>query len=403
MSDPDQEAPAKGGFFAIDRRTWARLCVPSMMNEAVAYLVQARGTGRDNRTTAWSIQAVETYTEISRRRAAAAIQNLQTKGFTRLVRGGSKPKYELIPHTAPERRDPLSQLEQHAVDLVADGEELSSASERQAAYRAVTKGWLARDGNGGFAIRPEPKPDVDWIWLPNELVTGAACATPPLELVRQTQEPMTLRLLVDMYHAQNLREDGGVLRRAVWREYHRDKVGDRAEFAIWGFRRGDEWVSWDNQLTSPHRREELTKEEKAAGKNEGVDFFRRIGQLTGLGLIEWVPHLVESGDASGEIIHALGIGGTASVEDCLGQAAREAARTLISGAQYDRAVENGIEPLVPVLRHIANVQVVGIARLRYRPHTRLTAAWWADLQANADKHLARYTQIASQQITRLAV
>jgi hypothetical protein len=43
------------------------------------------------------------------------------------------------------------------------------------------------------------------------------------------------------------------------------------------------------------------------------------------------------------------------------------------------------------------VQVVGIAQLRYRPQTSLTAAWWADLNANADKHLARYAQIAAAQ------
>ena len=32
----EQAAPAKTGFFAVDRRIWAKLCVPGMMNEAVA-------------------------------------------------------------------------------------------------------------------------------------------------------------------------------------------------------------------------------------------------------------------------------------------------------------------------------------------------------------------------------
>ena len=58
----EQAAPAKTGFFAVDRRIWAKLCVPGMMNEAVAYIVQARGTGRDNRTTTWSVESVERYT-----------------------------------------------------------------------------------------------------------------------------------------------------------------------------------------------------------------------------------------------------------------------------------------------------------------------------------------------------
>ena len=91
------EVGAQGGFFAVDARIWAKLCVPGMMNEAVAYIVQARGTGRDNRTTTWSVESIERYTGISRHRAAAAVKNLQAKGFTRLLRGGTKPKYDLVP------------------------------------------------------------------------------------------------------------------------------------------------------------------------------------------------------------------------------------------------------------------------------------------------------------------
>jgi len=33
--------------------------------------------------------------------------------------------------------------------------------------------------------------------------------------------------------------------------------------------------------------------------------------------------------------------------------------------------------LVPVQAHMERVQLVGIARLRYRPKTKATAAWWA--------------------------
>ena len=41
------------GFFAIDRRAWARVCALGL-NAAVAYLVVACGTGGDNRTTSLS-------------------------------------------------------------------------------------------------------------------------------------------------------------------------------------------------------------------------------------------------------------------------------------------------------------------------------------------------------------
>ncbi len=155
-------------------------------------------------------------------------------------------------------------------------------------------------------------------------------------------------------------------------------------------------------LTAPHCREKLTEEEKAAGKNAAVDFFRRAAQLSDLGLIEWVPHLVESEEESGEIIHPVGVGRSDSIEDRLGRAAYGAARALLTEGQSDWAVEMGIRQLVPVPRHIANVQLIGIARLHYRPHTRMTAAWWAELNANAQKHLARYSELATKN-TRLAV
>jgi hypothetical protein len=392
-----------GGFFAVDRRNWQKVCLLGM-NEAVAYLVQARGTGRDNCTTTWSVEAVERYTGISRHKAAAAVKRLQGEGLSRLLRGGTRPKYELVPFPSPtpNKWSKLSPLEQHAVDLVARGEEISERNQKQAAYRAVAKGWLTSDENGRYTIRSEPKVELDLIWLPNELVTGAAGEIPPLELVRQIQDPMTLRLLVEMYHAQNLREDGGVSRRFMREMYDRVKVGERAQLTVWGFSSACQWVSWECGLTDPHRREKLTEEEKAAGTNAGVDFFRRTAQLRDLGLIEWVPHLVESGEESGEIIHPVGMGHSDSIEDRLGRAAYEAGRALITEGQYDWAVEKGINWLAPVPRHIASVQMIGIARLRYRPHTRMTAAWWADLNANAQRHLARYSELVAKN-TNLAV
>jgi hypothetical protein len=79
MNDPEARPPSdggRGGFFAVDRRAWARVCRLGM-NSAVAYLVLARGTGGDNRTTKWSTNAIERYTGISRSRAAKAIADLE--------------------------------------------------------------------------------------------------------------------------------------------------------------------------------------------------------------------------------------------------------------------------------------------------------------------------------------
>jgi hypothetical protein len=213
-------------------------------------------------------------------------------------------------------------------------------------------------------------------------------------LVRETQDAMALRLLVDLYHAQDLREDGGISPWIIRREFARVKVGERAQFTIWGFRSdGSQTIVRWADPTLPHRRGELTQEEKAAGENVGVDFFRRLFQLTDLGLLEMVPHLFESADESGQPIHPLSMGGSNSIEDQLGAAASAAACALLTDAQYDWVRANAIEILVPVPRHIARVEVIGIARLRYRPHTRMTAAWWADLTAKAEEHRLGYTKL----------
>jgi hypothetical protein len=57
MSDnADTGTGAKGNFLAVDSRLWESVRALGL-NEAVSYLVQARGTARDNRTTTWSVES----------------------------------------------------------------------------------------------------------------------------------------------------------------------------------------------------------------------------------------------------------------------------------------------------------------------------------------------------------
>ena len=202
------DASKISGFFAVDHRTWARICGLGL-NAAVAYLVLARGTGKTNRETAWSVQAIEKHTGIARSRAHAAISNLLDDRVVRQLRGGTRPKYVLLPWhllRGNDRREPLTTAEQKIFDRVAQGDNIVSQQDQKIGGRAVAKGWLIDHGDGRYTIAPDPAGCPDWIWLPNELVTGAAGETPPIELVRQVQDVMTLRLLVDFYHSQNLRD-----------------------------------------------------------------------------------------------------------------------------------------------------------------------------------------------------
>ena len=315
----EQHRRQGGNFFAVNQQTWGRVCDLGL-NPAVAYLVLARGSDAANRFTNWSINAVETHTGISRGRAKAAVETLIRNRVVRLKKKkGTLPRYELAPWSAPNK--------------------ISAA---------------------------------DRIWLPNALVTGAADEVTPLERLRQTQDIDTLRLLVESYHGQNLREDGGISRRFVYHNYDRLPVGQRGEYEVWGFRPKENYVCWEG-FTKHHMRQ------TGPQKDQGEDFFRRQIQLTDLGLWEWVPHLFESEDLESEVIHPYGTGGSTEIEDRLGAAAHAAGRALLTTGQQDWAENEGLR-LVPVLRHIAQVTMVGIARLRYRPHTTLTAAWWADLQ-----------------------
>jgi hypothetical protein len=167
--------PHRGSFFVIDRRIWSKLCDKGM-NAAAAYLVMACGTGRGNRTTSWSANALHEYCGITWERAKAVIGDLIHDRFVRRAAGHSpaKPRYELLPFRKPEE--------------------------------------VNEDNDSN-------------IWLPNTIVTGTEKGeTPPVQRLRSAGDVLTLRLFVEMYQVQNLRDDGGVspriIRDCYEREYH---------------------------------------------------------------------------------------------------------------------------------------------------------------------------------------
>ena len=92
------ENGGRGHFFAIDRRNWAKAC-DCGTNEAAAYLVLASGTGRDNRTTSWSCEAIRKYTGVTWSHGKQAIENLRGTGLIGRTDAHTKqkPKYELLP------------------------------------------------------------------------------------------------------------------------------------------------------------------------------------------------------------------------------------------------------------------------------------------------------------------
>jgi len=317
---------AKGHFFAIDRNRFQQVCPALGMNPGVAYLVLTRFSGHDNRVTSASVRAVETYTGISRGRAREAIHTLIASKIITEIIDNSFPKYDLL----------------------------------------------------SGVVEPE------WIFLPNELVTGATDETPPLEKVRQMGDPLILRLFIDLYSEQNLRENCGIDRFILLQKYEREKIGQQGEYDIYGFQKAQIYFG----LTGPfelHKRQ-VTKTDKKAGINEGTDLSMRLERLMHSGLLEFVPHLFESGEPEAEPIHPCGMGATDKLEDQIGTAAYYAGLSLLTAGQREYVWKKDLW-LVPVPRHINNVEMIGIARLTYRPKTRLTGAWWAELNSRVKSTL----------------
>lgn len=379
------------GFFTIDQRTFSNVCALGR-NAATAYVVLARGSGRDNKTSAWSVNSIEKYTGISRGRAKKAIECLIESGYLQRTGTATRPRYKLLSWDESHscERQPLSPLEQEAIALVSAGESLLTR-QKHAAYRAENKGWLRHSANSGYEMVPDGTKE-NLVWLPNTLVIGAADETPPLERVRQTGDVMVLRLLVDLYHSQNLREDGGISRSVIYREWERFEAAQYGEFTVWGFTHGDSTTACQCDVVKAH-----WDNDAETSKEKYAPFWPRLHSLEDCGLIEWVPCLFESDDADAEIIHPLVDDDSGSLEDRLGRAAQQAGNSMLTEMQHERAYEHrGVTLVVPIKRHMANVQLISVARLRYRPHTKLTAAWWAETNTVCEAHISEYEALESR-------
>jgi hypothetical protein len=75
-----------------------------------------------------------------------------------------------------------------------------------------------------------------------------------------------------------------------------------------------------------------------------------------------------------EIIHPYAIGNGEADERELAATAKRAAEALLTPGQIEWAQKYELHLLPASVHRPPNVQLVGIARLRYRPHTKATAA-----------------------------
>lgn len=311
-------------FFAVDRRTWKAACVLGI-NEAVCLLIIAAGTGGDQRTSSWSATAVEKYTGMHHRRATAAIDALLAAGLLSVEKRGKLRRYFITP----------------ACDVPTIVAALVTPANRtKERYQAK----LVELAN------PE------WIWLPKALVDGAAGETPPIKLLRQSQDLAALRLFIDLYYHHDLAGSGGVEWRqgiGIRKPYIRTEIAQHGIYKVWAFK-PDPDASVQSYKTAPF-------------------WFDAIWDawhlLMEAGLIELVAHLVESDKEDAEIIHPLPFGSGEQGEIAISAAALTAGR-LMAPFFTDKSTM-----LIPVSKLRPHVQLIGIARMKYRPQTARTAEW----------------------------
>ena len=364
----------------------------------------ARGTGRDNRTTQWSVNAIEKYTGISRPNAKKAVKDLLDRGMWKKTRDGNHPIYEAVPaNDVPG--GPFTTAERAVIAAIRDG----ITPYDQATIEALKARGIVRTKHHPHRHRKSFELDgaaiSEWsepfsIWLPNALIDGVADEVPPLELVRQTRSLPALQLFIELYSEQFLPSFGGVPRELLKREFERLLVGERGSFVVWGFKEKHRRGSY--KLARPFFTGNIITRGEGTRLDEGWDasFWPAVDALEGLGLIEPVGMVLDGDDDEAEIIHPYGIKGGEPAERELARIAHEAGVSMVTDAQFERAEVQEFESLIPVQKHIARVTVAEIFRLKYRPHTTATAAWYAQMKESTAEWLARYEAIIKDRANR---
>ncbi|RYD74664.1 MAG: hypothetical protein EOP84_19525 [Verrucomicrobiaceae bacterium] len=221
-----------------------------------------------------------------------------------------------------------------------------------------------KDGKRPRYKLSKPDDSNSLIWLPNTLVTGAAQETPPLAKLRASQEKDHLRAFIELYGDHDLAGDGGLPRKLFYTPYEvRERICGFGPFEVMGFANRAR-TSFCRKYGALERLwDTKTGTESAAWKF--------LGAIEGMGLVERLTYLAESEDAESELLHPLD-GDEHADKVCT--AASTWASDLPGGFKYQ---VDEYDFVLPVPKHMAKAAIVGIMRLRYRPKTSRTAAWYA--------------------------
>lgn len=389
--DAARQKPKRGGFFIVDRGMFHRACSLGL-RPAIALLILARFTQGKSPISRASSNAIEKRTGIGRKAAREAIAALETAGIVTRSGTPTRPVHRITRHEdLPDPRGPITEAHQKAFARAALNGRVAAMNPLQAPklskVDAAIMGHLEKAGHVrrvGHRWEAVPRAPGEAVYLPNELVDGIGESPSPVELIRQTGDAMTLRLLVDLYTAHRLDEWHGVDPRIVWQEFEEVYRREVGSVLVLGWN-GPTHTSLgsDRTIALPHQ---------IAGEAPWSALWPRIEMLERLGLLVFVPHVVD-GDAAPVYPCSLSTGHPMEVE--LGAAAREAARNIVNsrdpGSRSDEPDPDDVADIIAVVPlHMKRASLVGVARLTFRPKTAMTAAWMAELAATHAAWMERF-------------
>lgn len=219
-----------------------------------------------------------------------------------------------------------------------------------------------------------PSDLTESLWLPNTLVSGLEGVPSPIARLRQTQNVDFLQAFVELYGVQDLAGDGGLPRSLVWRPYSREHVCDVGQFRVYGFSADDSSYC------------------KYTGPLSRFKDWQFLTTLRSMGLLQQVTYLAEGDSPDSELLHALSGDEHA---DAVGDILNSFPSCLPELYEFVERLGK-YDYVIPVLRDIPAPAVVGIFRLAYRPHTRLTAAWYSNHVNACARFVRLYSAIKGQ-------
>ncbi len=329
-------------FFALDRDLWCDLWTLETVNRlnfVIAYLVLLAGTGADHQLTKWSAKAIEVYVGIGKPRGQRAIQELLDHGLIEYTEASTRmaPQYRLLP-----------------LD-----------------------------------------PDADPIFLPVQLITGLAGETPVLRRIRETGDPLMLRMLIDLYGQIQTDATYGlpisVLSMLPYENHPARKILETGVNATWRLQ------LWDRQKAEG----EWTPVHYVKGDGPWDTFWERVKTLRNMGILEFEPWIFDGPDADAEPLFPVTVKlDTKTVKskdaETLTDTAREAVVVIAGERQAALNSMTSSMVVIPLPLHHRAPEIRGVAKLRVEADTPGRRMAYALRMQRVESYTAAFKTLADQ-------